>query len=263
MKRIFERIKYVVLFMVFLMPVFTLNVSAKNYYSSAAAKTPLGIFLSVLSPILVALAVAVIKMSDKSYEKRRKNSQFFKDNSSEHFFYNSTDSINMMNGNTNVFDPRLSDAENIMLKQFESQAKLRHPDPVSSSCPNCGAPISISDKAFCPYCRSNVVNKIVYNNQDDKKPKPISPENYNPKRYYDENVTGYEPRSMENSSGDDRNGGYSFTAHGNNSGFFYNGDDNSYPPDNNYDDNYANRNYNGYYRGNRYNGDNNSNNNRW
>ncbi len=202
MKRKFERLRYTLLFAVLLIPVSTTDVSAVSYSRSSFSRTPLGIFISVLASILAVLAIIVIKFSDKSFEKRRKNSKSFK---------NDTNSINMMNGNTNVFDPRLSDAENIMLKQFESQAKLRHPDPVSANCPNCGAPISISDKAFCPYCRSNVVNKLVYNNQDEK-PKPISPENYNPKRYYDENVTGYESRSMDSSSGDDRNNDYSFTS---------------------------------------------------
>ena len=212
MKGKFEKVIYTVLFAVLLIPVFTTDASAVSESQLAFSRTPLGIFLSALAVFLAVLAFIVIKLSDRSFDKRRKNSQFFKDDSTGHFFYNSDiDGINMMSGGTNVFDPRLSDAENIMLKQFESQAKLRHPDPVSANCPNCGAPIIISDKAFCPYCRSNVVDKIVYNNQDEK-PKPISPENYNPKRYYDENVTGYEPRSMGSSSGDDRNNDYSFTS---------------------------------------------------
>ena len=258
MKRKIERIKYAAIFILLLMPFFTIDAAAKTTIrvSSGRSKSVWSIIIPIIAVVVIAIVKAVL--GDKANKQIGKGN-LFSNNKSDNFFYNSNDSMNMTNTNGNIFDPRLSDSENMMLRQFESQAKLRHPDPVSSTCPNCGAPISISDKAFCPYCRSNVVNKTVYNNQNDKKPKPISPENYNPKRYYDENVTGYEHSSMGSSSDDDRNCGYSFADHGNNSGFFYNGDDNSYPPSyNNYDDNYANRNYNGYYRGQKYNGDNNN-----
>lgn len=110
-------------------------------------------------------------------------------------------------------------------------------------CPNCGAPIDPMSPFYCNFCRT----KFSDTTRDDKHA-PISPKEYNPTRYYDENFTGYSIRSGKgngnnapgNYSGNDNSNGF-YNGYDNNGGYNSNGSYGSYDPDN------SNNNYNGYH----------------
>ena len=242
MKEKIRKVRDVLLFSVLLMPLFTTEASAA--YSRYSSRSGLGIVVTILI-VIVFVIVKAVTGSDLTLPSRRTkrggNHNFF--NNKESFDDTYYTGMNELNLPDSHFDPRLSNSERLMLSQFEKEAKLRHTDPVSTVCPNCGAPLSISDKVKCPYCRSDIINKTV-SDMMNKNNKPISPQDYNPTRYYDENITGYESQNTDNYR---KQGGDNT----------YNNGYNGY-----YDDNYANRNYNGYYKGQSYNKDNN-NDNRW
>ena len=195
--------------------------------------------------IIAIVAVAVLGVIKKKRGGGSSGfSDFFKNNSND--FFSSNNSFGSgLNGGNDFFDDRLNQDENLMVQMYQAEIKKKKPDPVSTKCPNCGAPLRISDKTHCPYCRSEILNNNVERFQDPKHD-PIPPEEYNPHRYYDENLTGYESGYSRdpfksgfsdggfngNSSGSYNNGGFnsgygsSSDSYNNNGGFGgYNNDD--------------------------------------
>lgn len=105
--------------------------------------------------------------------------------------------------------------EQIMLDKLKSDLKSKKPDPVNILCPNCGAPLSLSDKVTCPYCHTEITNRSAVKRQAKLQDVVMSEdEDFNPMRYYEENITGYKkldedmPRSQMN-----RNSGSSMKYH--------------------------------------------------
>ncbi len=73
-------------------------------------------------------------------------------------------------------------------RQEDSAARI-----ISANCPNCGAPIKIGDQVECEYCHSQIMNLNNFSANGNGR-RTISPEEYNPIRYYEENDTGYHIR---------------------------------------------------------------------
>lgn len=108
-------------------------------------------------------------------------------------------------------------------------------------CPNCGAPIDPMSPFYCNFCRT----KFSDTTRDDKHA-PISPKEYNPTRYYDENFTGY---SIRSGKGNGNNGGQNNNGYNNNNSFSNNNgynSNNGYGNNNGYNNNGSFGNYNGY-----------------
>ena len=83
-------------------------------------------------------------------------------------------------------------------------------------CPNCGAPIDPLTPFYCKFCRTRFTDT-----SKKEKDHPISPEEYNPTRYYDENFTGYNIHSEKDQDPHSRNRGTGYGNGGfnNNSGY--------------------------------------------
>lgn len=182
------------------------DVSAKTYSSSRKTTNPGAILLIQLFVVIaVAVGVPIIKhVSNKSVGNNKSDPHIFKSDFDKGF----RDGFGNHIGNIeDILQPRNSDGltedEQLMVDMFAASAKARKPDPVEIKCPNCGAPVMLSDKVICPYCRSEITNRTVAKHlnlkiNNDKGRVVISPKDYNPNRYYDENLTGYGLHDLNN-----------------------------------------------------------------
>lgn len=165
MKKYFEKAATFLVLMLLLVPVFSTPAAARSYgiFHALASGKPLPIILFIVAVIGVIVYKRVV--SDR--RGKGKDDKF--------------------PGQINIDGLSIKDIE--MINSFKKEVKKKKPDPISTRCPNCGAPLTLSDKVTCPYCRSTFVN----NGTDlEDVNKPISPEEYNPRRYYEENTTGYQ-----------------------------------------------------------------------
>ena len=227
MKKYINNAAVIFLAMLIMLPSFTSVAHAKTSFSF------LGIRFTGFLPVVLAIVLVVLI----TVLKKKGSIGSRSDDSS--FLDKGTFSSNP--------DPTLTPEENQLLMMYKAEIKAKKPDPVSTTCPNCGAPLRISDIAECPYCRteltnSNVDPKFIY----DKK-KPIPPENYNPRRYYDEHNTGYENISSNNQPdinsyyGEDKSG---FSPYSDGSGYSSSGSSNSSYGNNSYSNSgYGNNSY--------------------
>lgn len=170
MKKSISKLIVLLITMLIMLPAFSSVVHAKSYL------TINGFPVTGIIPLLVAVVVLVVIKAIK------KNGSIG----------GGSDSSSFMGPGSMNSDPTLTPEENQLLMMYTAEMKAKKPDPVSTTCPNCGAPLKISDIAVCPYCRTELAN----NNIDPKflkeKKKVIPPEQYNPRRYYEENNTGYD-----------------------------------------------------------------------
>lgn len=169
------------IFMVMVMPVFSLRAYA---YTIQVNSTKID--TSVIIPVIIVIAVIIIAFKGKSGKTDNDN---FGNNTNGWF--------------TKTHDYKdeygLNNEERQMLRLYEMETERKKPNPVSTHCPNCGAPVTIRDRAVCPYCQSDIINNSV-EYQESHKRKPIPPTEYNPTRYYDENLTGYERNHRSNNN---------------------------------------------------------------
>ena len=89
--------------------------------------------------------------------------------------------------------------ENMIMLYQAGQKAAERESRVNIKCPNCGAPVKFSSKMICEYCHTEISRKSVaeqIGTRDEHE--PISPEEYNPTRYYDEHVTGYAMHDRNN-----------------------------------------------------------------
>ena len=199
------------------------------YHSSTSVRNPSirSIFISLLSVVIVLILVFV---KNKKNGGASGSSGIFKNRSNDFFSLNNSFGSGL-NGGNDFIDDRLNEDENLMVQMFQAEIKKKKPDPMSIKCPNCGAPLQISDKTHCPYCRTEILNNNVERSKDPRHD-PIPPEEYNPHRYYDENLTGYENGTQDNhfktdfsNSGFNGYGNGSYGSYNNNGFGGYNGND--------------------------------------
>lgn len=214
MKNAIRKLPVIALIFSLYMPMLSHNAfaaTAKLKYTRGAAYSPA--FIPVLLIVLVPLAIAVFALIKKYQSDNKENSQKggkydFKSDPVRNY----RDGFGNVSGNINdMFTPRnsegLTENEQLMVDAFAAQAKAKKPDPVQIKCPNCGASVMLSDKVVCPYCRTEISNRSVakymkLGNVIQKERIVISPEDYNPRRYYDENLTGYSLHDINNDAGD-------------------------------------------------------------
>ena len=156
--------------LIWILPAATLHVNASTLRTSVRSSSP---WYYILLPIVGAIVGAVLKYNNK--KKKHSDNPF----------------IDSMLKTRPLDQEGLSDEEIRMLAMYQSEVRAKKPKPVSINCPNCGAPVTLSDKAVCPYCRSEVKN-LNARPADPSERKKIEPKDYNPRRYYEENETGYE-----------------------------------------------------------------------
>lgn len=141
-------------------------------------------FLIIFSPILVVVVVFLIM-----YLLYKKGYDIFRTGENNRF--NTLFRENHPEG--------LSTDEQIMLDKLKEDLKSKKPDPVNVRCPNCGAPLSVTDKVMCPYCRSELTNRTFVKAEVRRHDVVMTDQNVDPMRYYKENVTGYKRLDPENS----------------------------------------------------------------
>ena len=178
MKKHLKKTALILLGMMAMLPAFSKPVAAKR--TSIVLSAMSGNYWPLIIFIIILVVIIIIKKKlgyDIGTPRGRK-----KDNYTGLFNSSNTSSS---------FDPSLTPEENQLLQLYTAEVKTKKPSPMSSTCPNCGAPIKIADATVCPYCRTELTNTNLPKDPDSKK-KPIPPEQYNPNRYYEENNTGYQ-----------------------------------------------------------------------
>lgn len=225
MKKKIGRFTVVLLFVFLIMQTLSLDAFAaavakmRNIKGSAYSSAFWPVFMLVMLPLGIAVFAAIkkyIKDNNGDQKKISKGKYDFRPD----FDRNYRDGFGNDPGNIEgLFTPRNSDGltenEQLMVDVFAAQAKARRPDPVQIKCPNCGAPVMLSDKVVCPYCRTEISNRTVAKYMKLKINKGlertiIAPEDYNPKRYYDDNYTGYGLHDLNNEAPAEYNAGGSF-----------------------------------------------------
>lgn len=142
--------------------------------------------------IIVILSIVVIVLV--AWLRSRKNSSIGGPSSSQYDWtkYITTDKDNEK-------DLQDKQIENMIMLYQAGQKAAERESRINIKCPNCGAPVKFSSKMICEYCHTEIARKSVaeqigtHNGHEH-----ISPEEYNPTRYYDENVTGYAQHDKKN-----------------------------------------------------------------
>ena len=81
--------------------------------------------------------------------------------------------------------------------QKTGEKNVQKEGKVMVKCPNCGAPVKFSGIMECEYCKTQITRKSVADQIADKGIKDEN-EEYNPHKYYDDNITGYAPHDVIN-----------------------------------------------------------------